>query len=88
MSFDDFFFRNGGGGCGGLLEVPQIIISVGYEAMRFAKFTVASFNFFGGGGGGRLGAFTENRNLRQNRSRENVLTSHFLIFFQNFKTSG
>ena len=24
----------------------------------------------------------------QNRSRENVLTSHFLIFFQNFKTSG
>ena len=34
-----------------MLEVPQIIISVGYEAMRFAKFTVASFNFFWGWGG-------------------------------------
>ena len=40
--------------CGGLLEVPQIIISVGYEAMRFAKFTVASFNFFLGWGVGVL----------------------------------
>ena len=46
-----------------MLEVPQIIISVGYEAMRFAKFTVASFNFFWGWGG--VGVASNNQDRKK-----------------------
>ena len=71
--------------------------TIGFSMKKYT--TLICLNFFLGQPGwlgglfscfgcGRLGAFTENRNLHQNCSHENVLTSHFLIFFQNFKTSG
>ena len=60
-----------------------------YTALVCLNFFLGQPGWLGGlfscFGGGRLGVFTENRNLRQNRLRQKVLTGQFLIFFPKFQ---